>query len=123
MVHGLLLDCPPEVVNSWWTIIADAGLTVDITPPLSTDVPAEPDGFHYRGGSIRKGKACVEIWACPGPRPSSASPLRGKHFLVINFKQSCSSSVELADLICSLMETHGAVKLADPGEIKSRTTN
>lgn len=114
MTHGTLYSCPRSLTESWWIPLEEAGLEVELTPPLAVSTPPERDGVTYRKGVVRHGDAWVEISACPGPYSPSSSPLRGQHLLHIGFRKAVEKNASLAQLAAQLLCAAGASEILKP---------
>lgn len=120
MGHGVLFECSRSLVESWWVNLGERGLFVDLHPPLSIVVASEPDGVRYRTGSVRNGIAIVDIIPCPGPPPHSQSPLCGKYYLLMRFKESSKNDSALANVIGNLLIELGASKVTQIASTKRK---
>lgn len=120
MYQGALYSCPRSLAESWWIPLEEAGLKIELTPPLAESIPPERDGVTYRRGVIRHGDAWVEISACPGPYSPSSSPLRGKHVLHIGFNQAAEKNAALAQLVAQLLCAAGATEISKPERTQDR---
>lgn len=118
MGYGKLYECPRILVESWWNIFEKRGLSVELQTPLTVNVNPEIDGVQYRGGTVRHEGAIIDIVACPGPFPPSTSQLCGKHFLVVNFRESSNADAKLAQIVGDLLLQLGASEVAPPLERK-----
>jgi len=109
--QGILIDCPRSLIESWWIKLQERGFTVDLTTPLTVELPPEKNGVRYRQGTAERHDTVIDVLACPGP-PSS-SPLSGKHILVLTFRSE--QTKQLASLIGQVLVELGGSQIEPPG--------
>lgn len=111
MRHGVLLECSRLLIESWWTVLKDNGIEIELITSHKHNSLPERDGVHYRSGRIRLKEVSVDIIACPGPFPPTQSPLSGKHLLFISFRESSRRDAETAQMAIDVLLKNGACKL------------
>lgn len=109
MMHGMLYECPHALIDSWWILLSANNISVTLRTPLTRELPPDYDGYRYRGGFIKSNEAEVEIVACPGPPPSSRSPLVGKRLILLAYNGSKSSDANFAQVIGNMLEGYRAI--------------
>jgi hypothetical protein len=85
MIYGVVFACSGELVSQWWRVLEQSGLNVELRIPSKRIAARVPVSCNYRNGVVRGVDALVAVVSSPGAHPSSTSPLRGKHVLILQF--------------------------------------
>ena len=85
MKSEVLLICPRELIDRWFTILEDHGFSIAVSPNTSPESFEGLDPVAYRSAKVIDDKAAVTIWTHPGKKPDADDQLAGKYLVVLQF--------------------------------------